>query len=54
MGRQIESVAVLGCGTMGSGIAAASAAAGCRVLMRFFAFERGGWLGVGFGGMLRG
>ena len=33
MGRQIESVAVLGCGTMGSGIAAASAAAGCRVLM---------------------
>jgi 3-hydroxyacyl-CoA dehydrogenase len=33
MGRRIESVAVLGCGTMGSGIAAASAAAGCRVLM---------------------
>jgi 3-hydroxyacyl-CoA dehydrogenase len=33
MTRQIESVAVLGCGTMGSGIAAASAAAGCRVLM---------------------
>ncbi len=33
MRRQIESVAVLGCGTMGSGIAAASAAAGCRVLM---------------------
>jgi 3-hydroxyacyl-CoA dehydrogenase len=33
MSRQIESVAVLGCGTMGSGIAAASAAAGCRVLM---------------------
>ncbi len=33
MPRQIESVAVLGCGTMGSGIAAASAAAGCRVLM---------------------
>jgi len=33
VGRQIESVAVLGCGTMGSGIAAASAAAGCRVLM---------------------
>ncbi len=31
--RRIESVAVLGCGTMGSGIAAASAAAGCRVLM---------------------
>ena len=33
MTRQIESVAVLGCGTMGSGIGAASAAAGCRVLM---------------------
>jgi 3-hydroxyacyl-CoA dehydrogenase len=33
MSRQIESVAVIGCGTMGSGIAAASAAAGCRVLM---------------------
>jgi len=33
MTRKIESVAVLGCGTMGSGIAAASAAAGCRVLM---------------------
>jgi 3-hydroxyacyl-CoA dehydrogenase len=33
MSRQIESVAVLGCGTMGSGIAAASAAAGHRVLM---------------------
>ena len=33
MGRHIASVAVLGCGTMGSGIAAASAAAGCRVLM---------------------
>ncbi|MEM8924276.1 MAG: 3-hydroxyacyl-CoA dehydrogenase NAD-binding domain-containing protein [Actinomycetota bacterium] len=33
MTRSIESVAVLGCGTMGSGIAAASAAAGCRVLM---------------------
>lgn len=33
MSRRIESVAVLGCGTMGSGIAAASAAAGCRVLM---------------------
>ncbi|NNF55923.1 MAG: 3-hydroxyacyl-CoA dehydrogenase family protein [Acidimicrobiales bacterium] len=31
--RAISSVAVLGCGTMGSGIAAASAAAGCRVLM---------------------
>ncbi len=33
MTRTIESVAVLGCGTMGAGIAAASAAAGCRVLM---------------------
>jgi 3-hydroxyacyl-CoA dehydrogenase len=33
MTRTIESVAVLGCGTMGSGIAAISAAAGCRVLM---------------------
>ncbi len=33
MSRQIESVAVVGCGTMGAGIAAASAAAGCRVLM---------------------
>lgn len=33
MKRTIESVAVLGCGTMGAGIAAASAAAGCRVLM---------------------
>jgi len=32
-GLAIESVAVLGCGTMGSGIAAVSAAAGCRVLM---------------------
>lgn len=31
--RAIESVAVLGCGTMGSGIAAVSAAAGCQVLM---------------------
>ena len=33
MSRAIESVAVIGTGTMGSGIAAASAAAGCRVLM---------------------
>ena len=33
MTRHINSVAVLGCGTMGSGIAAASAAAGCQVLM---------------------
>ncbi len=32
-GRTIGSVAVLGCGTMGAGIAAISAAAGCRVLM---------------------
>lgn len=31
--RTIESVAVLGCGTMGAGIAAITAAAGCRVLM---------------------
>lgn len=31
--RTIESVAVLGCGTMGSGIADVSAAAGCDVLM---------------------
>ncbi|MBT8240834.1 MAG: 3-hydroxyacyl-CoA dehydrogenase [Acidimicrobiia bacterium] len=31
--RRISSVAVIGCGTMGSGIAAASAAAGCGVLM---------------------
>lgn len=33
MSRQIDSVAVLGCGTMGSGIAAINAAAGCKVLM---------------------
>jgi 3-hydroxyacyl-CoA dehydrogenase len=33
MSRHIASVAVLGCGTMGSGIASASAAAGCQVLM---------------------
>ena len=31
--RLIKSVAVIGTGTMGAGIAAASAAAGCRVLM---------------------
>ncbi len=31
--RTISSVAVLGCGTMGSGIATVSAAAGCSVLM---------------------
>jgi len=44
MSRQIESVAVLGCGTMGSGIDAASAAVGCRVLMldmTLVAVERG-------------
>ena len=33
MNRSIESVAVIGAGTMGAGIAAASAAAGCRVLI---------------------
>lgn len=33
MSREIQSVAVLGSGIMGSGIAAVSAAAGCRVLM---------------------
>jgi len=33
MNEPIESVAVLGAGTMGSGIAAASAEAGCRVLL---------------------
>ncbi len=33
MSRLIKSVAVIGTGTMGAGIAAASAAAGCRVLM---------------------
>ncbi len=33
MVRSIESVAVIGAGTMGAGIAAASAAAGCRVLI---------------------
>ena len=33
MSRSIESVAVVGAGTMGAGIAAASAAAGCRVLL---------------------
>lgn len=33
MARSIESVAVIGAGTMGAGIAAASAAAGCRVLI---------------------
>ena len=31
--RRIDSVAVIGAGTMGAGIAAASAAAGCRVLV---------------------
>ena len=39
MNRQIESVAVLGCGTMGAGIAAASAAAGCRVLVLDLALD---------------
>jgi len=33
LSRSIESVAVIGAGTMGSGIAAASAAAGCSVLL---------------------
>jgi 3-hydroxyacyl-CoA dehydrogenase len=33
LSRSIESVAVVGAGTMGAGIAAASAAAGCRVLL---------------------
>ncbi|MEC9058249.1 MAG: 3-hydroxyacyl-CoA dehydrogenase family protein, partial [Actinomycetota bacterium] len=33
MTRSIQSVAVIGAGTMGAGIAAASAAAGCRVLI---------------------
>ncbi len=33
MGERIESVAVLGAGTMGSGIAAACAEAGCRILL---------------------
>ncbi len=33
MTRKIETVGVLGCGTMGSGIAAVAAAAGCRVVM---------------------
>ena len=33
MSRSIKSVAVIGTGTMGAGIAAASAAAGCRVLL---------------------
>ena len=39
MARKIESVAILGCGTMGSGIGAVSAAAGCRVLMLDVAAE---------------
>ena len=33
MSRPIESVAVLGAGTMGSGIAALCAEAGCRVVL---------------------
>ncbi|MEZ5936482.1 MAG: 3-hydroxyacyl-CoA dehydrogenase NAD-binding domain-containing protein, partial [Alphaproteobacteria bacterium] len=40
MSRSIESVAVLGAGTMGSGIAAASAEAGCRVLLLDVTRER--------------
>ena len=40
MSKQIESVAVLGAGTMGSGIAAASAEAGCRVLLLDVSRER--------------
>lgn len=40
MSDQIESVAVLGAGTMGSGIAAASAEAGCRVLLLDVTSER--------------
>jgi 3-hydroxyacyl-CoA dehydrogenase len=33
MARRIDAVAVLGAGTMGSGIAALCAQAGCRVLL---------------------
>jgi len=33
MARRIDAVAVLGAGTMGSGIAALCAEAGCRVLL---------------------
>ena len=40
MSDQIESVAVLGAGTMGSGIAAASAEAGCHVLLLDVTRER--------------
>jgi 3-hydroxyacyl-CoA dehydrogenase len=40
MSDRIESVAVLGAGTMGSGIAAASAAAGCKVLLLDVTRER--------------
>ena len=40
MSKQIESVAVLGAGTMGSGIAAASAEAGCQVLLLDVTAER--------------
>ena len=40
MSKRIESVAVLGAGTMGSGIAAASAAAGCKVLLLDVTKER--------------
>jgi len=40
--RTINSVAVLGCGTMGSGIATVSAAAGCKVLMLDLTAEAAG------------
>ncbi len=40
MSDQIKSVAVLGAGTMGSGIAAASAEAGCQVLLLDVTIER--------------
>ncbi len=40
MGDRIDSVAVLGAGTMGRGIAAASAEAGCRVLLLDVSRER--------------
>lgn len=40
MSDRIESIAILGAGTMGSGIAAASAEAGCRVLLLDVTRER--------------
>ena len=40
MNDRIDSVAVLGAGTMGSGIAAASAEAGCKVLLLDVTKER--------------